>query len=187
MKALEQAATPGVVSQLLGQMHEDRLKDGRLPTTSIPHAEQAHINQLHAQQEQLRLGMKPTAGEFAYIQAGAAHGQEQQRTNEFLAHRNAHNQRWFEHSRHWGRAQPARDQAQPHEQENADRRNARAYWYERKENSTASAQREARTERSERRTDLQQAKTEVLQRRENKALGDRGQDQHGRDQGGRER
>jgi len=191
MEALQQAATPEGVYRLLGEMHEARLKDSRLPQTSGAHPEKALINQALTFREQTELGLRPTAPELAYMQDGAIRGQEHDRAREFIAERKAQNYRWFEHSRQWSRtaSRPSRDTSQNARalQENADRQRASSYWYQRDLNSTASAQREAHTEKGERRTDLQQKAEQRQQLREGKSSSDRGQDQHSRDQGGRER
>jgi hypothetical protein len=101
MQALHRAATPEAVRQVLGQMQEARLKDGRLPQTSHPHPEKAEINQALTLKEQISLGLRPTAQELAYLQAGAMQGQEHARTMAFIIERQAHNDYWNQRAREW--------------------------------------------------------------------------------------
>jgi hypothetical protein len=79
MEALQQAATPKGVSRLLGEMHEARLKDGRLPQTSGAHPEKAPDQSGPDPSRANELGLRPTAAELAYMQDGAIQGQEHDR------------------------------------------------------------------------------------------------------------
>jgi hypothetical protein len=169
-QALRAAPNPEAANQLLGQMQEARLKDAPASQAAHLHPGDALINQALSVQEQIRLGLKPTAQELSYLQAGAIRGQEFDRTTEFIAQRHARNDRLFDETR-----------------ENANQQKARDYWEQRRENSTASAQREARTEKAERRTDLQQLRAAMRERREQAAENEGNQGRQGRDQGGRER
>ena len=167
---LHQASTPEALNQLLGHMHEARVKDGHLPPALGLHAEKALINQALTPQEQIRLGLKPTAQELTSMQTNALQGQEFRRAMQFIARRHAQNDRWFDETR-----------------ENASQQTARDYWKQRSQNSTAAALRDARTEKGERRSDVQQLKATLQQRREQNAVRDGKDAEHGRDQGGRER
>jgi hypothetical protein len=167
MQALGHAENEKAAGRLLGQFHEARLNDGRLVETPDPRALKAQINQALPRKQQVELGLRPTAEQLAYMQAGAIHGQEHARTMQFIAVRKAHNRQWFELARE--RMEASRDASEgAHRQlAAAEQERASSYWFQRELSSTPASERDARTEKGERRTDKQPQNSERREEPEN--------------------
>jgi hypothetical protein len=168
IKALKESKEPEKTAELLSRFQNQR-------TGSTSHPQNALLHQAFDAYELNRLGLNPTPKELAYLQAGAANGQEPARTKEFIRERQAQNARWHHDAQNTARAQ-----------ESLERGKASSYWYERNLRS-ASSEREARTERAERRTDLQAKKEQHDLQREGAPRPTPDREQDGRDDGGRGR
>jgi hypothetical protein len=186
-QALGSAENDKAGSRLLGQFHEARLKDGRLVEPRDSRAPKAQINQALPLRQQIDLGLRPTAEQLAFMLEGAIHGQEHVRTMEFIAGRKAQNAHWFAVARQ--RVQASHEASQTIERQlaAAEQERASSYWFQRELNAKPAAARDARTGKSQRRTDLQQQKAERVPGREGACEKATGQDRDPGNDGGRGR
>jgi hypothetical protein len=169
--ALKQTKEPEKAIEHLNRFQQDRIDDGRV---APPARSGALLFQAFDAKELDRLGLTPTQRDFVHLKEGAAKGQEIEYTREFIRDRQAQNARWFYDAEQTARAQ-----------ERLERGNASSYWYTRFER--AHSDREARTERAERRTDIQMKKDQADRTREGGPRTVPGKERDGREDGGRER
>lgn len=121
MKALHLAPDLEAACGLLGQMQEERHKDGRLPSPVLQAGKPAPLLVAYLSlDEQIARGAKPTASELAYLQSARTPEEEKTRTEGYLEERNARNKALFERSRNWGAEldRAARDERPPNERLN---------------------------------------------------------------------
>lgn len=97
MTALYNAPTREAAFALLGQMQEERLKDGRIPQAPQPQAGSHDYMSL----QDIQPGMAPLPQQKAHIQSAPTIEENQARTIVYLETRAAQNEQLFERSRRW--------------------------------------------------------------------------------------
>jgi hypothetical protein len=187
MHALGNAENEKAAARLLGQFHEARLEDGRLAGTPDAHARKAQIHQALPLKQQIELGLRPTAEQLAFMLDGAMHGQEHARTMTFIAERKAHNRQWFGLAREGMHALHEASETHQRQLEAAEQERASSYWHQRELKGAPAAEREARTEKGERRTDKQPQSSERTEGRETRPERNGHDDRTASDGGGRGR
>jgi hypothetical protein len=173
IESLQHASSPDDARDLLGRFHESRQ-----PGPTLAQDELILLDRSLTEREQIALGVKPTPAEHRFIEAGAADTTELGRTLEFIEHRQSQNARY-----HLDAQAAVRQQQELAQQKN------NTFWYE-AYNRSPFAQREDRTEKTERRTDLTQQREHALQRQERTAwlnTSTNERDGQERETGGRER
>jgi hypothetical protein len=100
MKALHQAATHDEAFALLGQMQEERMRDGRIPQVLQPNDKPCLLDQFLRLDQQILLAMRPTPEQYAQLRQANS---PDRATKQYMTERKAQNEQWFQHSRHWGR------------------------------------------------------------------------------------
>lgn len=172
IEGLRHAATSEQSAGMLGAYQETRQ-----PGPTLAREKMILLDRALSEKEQIDLALKPTPGEHRYLEGGDADGTELGRTLEFLDHRLAQNARYQLDAEGAAR-----------EQQTLAGQQDRAYWYEKRERSLFT-ERDTRTEKSERRTDVGVRRAEIEARREGgpRQTINRDRDGREREDGGRER
>jgi hypothetical protein len=112
-KQLSGARTKDEFCKMLGELQDERARNGQLPEAAPVYESLASPLLKLPTAEQKDRGIRPTAEQLAYIHGGATEAERKDRAAAFLEERNTQNDTLFRQSRHWDAALAL--QAQPPE------------------------------------------------------------------------